>query len=311
MIGQAEAGSHTTPGFASISAMSNSTQVAPRAARTIPIARFAVWALLTIVGGALIAPALIHAVEVWLTTEEFSFGFLVVPVAAGLVWWHRRELRRSIGAGANNGLLVVFGGLAVYVLAERADINALSGLAVVPLIWGTIVFLWGWSAGRVLAFPIGFLGFGLALYRGLLDTVGFTLQRITATGAADVVSAIGVPVIRDGLVLYNDHFAFVVAQPCSGMSSLVSLLALASLWVHLAQGTLFGRLAVLASVLPLVILANTTRVALVMLIAWWMGQDAAMGFFHGASSMLLFGLALGGMLLTSKVVGCRLAAVAH
>ena len=199
---------------------------------------------------AVVWPAFAHAFEVWSTTEEFSFGFLVVPVAAGLVWWHRRELRRSIGAGANSGLLVVLGGLAVYVLAERADINALSGLAVVPLIWGTIVFLWGWSAGRVLAFPIGFLGFGLALYRGLLDTVGFTLQRITATGAADVVSAIGVPVIRDGLVLYNDHFAFVVAQPCSGMSSLVSLLALASLWVHLAQGTLFGRLAVLASVLP-------------------------------------------------------------
>jgi exosortase len=267
--------------------------------------------VLAILGVALIAPALVHAVEVWLTTEEFSFGLVVVPVAAALVWWHRLEFRRAVSAGANGGLIIVLGALALFLLAFRADINALSGLAVVPLLWGSVVFLAGWRAGRVLAFPIGFLAFGLALYRGLLDTVGFTLQRITAAGAADLVASLGIPVVRDGLTLYNDKFAFVVAQPCSGMSSLVSLLALASLWVHLARGAVPRRLVVLLSVLPLVIVANTTRVALVMMIAWWMGQDEALGFFHGASSLVLFGLALGGMLLVSKVMGCRLPALAR
>jgi exosortase len=242
---------------------------------------------------------------VWSTTEEFGFGFLVLPVAALLVWWHAGELRRAIGAGANSGLAIVLAAIALYLLGHRAGINALAGLAVVPLLWGMVVFLGGWGAARVLAFPIGFLAFGLALYRGLLDSVGFALQGITAVGAAGMAGVLGVPVIRDGLVLYNDQFAFVVAQPCSGMSSLVSLLALASLWVHLARGNRLGRLAVLGSVLPLVIVANTTRVALVMLIAWWFGQDAALGFFHEASSLLLFGLALSGMLLVSRVVGCK------
>jgi len=263
------------------------------------------WTALGLAGVLLISPALLHAVDVWATTEEFGFGFLVLPVSAFLVWWHAKEIQSRIGRGANAGLLVLLGGRPIYIFKRRASINALAGLAVVPILWGAVLFLWGWGAARALAFPIGFLAFGLALYRGLLDSVGFALQGITATGAADMVSAVGVPVIRDGLVLYNDRFAFIVAQPCSGMSSLVALLALASLWIHLAQGSLLGRLVVLASVLPLVILANTTRVALVMLIAWWYGQDAAMGFFHGASSLLLFGLALTGMLAVSKVVGCK------
>jgi hypothetical protein len=94
------------------------------------------------------------------------------------------------------------------------------------------------------------------------------------------------------------------------MSSLVSLLALAALSVHLVRGPLLGRF-VLRSVLPLVIVASTTRVALVMLIAWWFGRDAALGFFHGASSLLLFGLVLVGMLAIRSVVGCRLPSVAR
>jgi len=255
-------------------------------------------------------PAFAHAIEVWSTTEEFSFGFLVPPVSALLIWWHRAELRASLGRGANSGLAIVFVALAVYLLAYRVGINALAGFAVVPLLLGVVVYLWGWAAGRVLAFPIGFLAFGLGLYRGLLDSVGFAMQGVTATGAAALASAAGVGVVRDGLVLRSSgfassEFAFVVAQTCSGMSSLVSLLALAALWTHVAQGKLGARFAVLASVLPLVILANTMRVSLVLLIASSYGQEAALGFFHGASSLMLFGLALAGLLVVSRVVGCK------
>jgi exosortase/archaeosortase family protein len=51
--------------------------------------------------------------------------------------------------------------------------------------------------------------------------------------------------------------------------------------------------------------ANTTRVTLVLLLANWMGQDAALGFFHGASSLVLFGVAMVGLVLVSRMVGCR------
>jgi len=89
------------------------------------------------------------------------------------------------------------------------------------------------------------------------------------------------------------------------MSSLVSLLALATLWVYAARGSVPGRVAVLLSVIPLTIFANSVRVTLVLVVANWFGQDAAVGFFHGASSLVLFGFALGGLLGVSRLVGCR------
>jgi exosortase len=258
----------------------------------------------------LVWPAFAHAVEVWSTVTEFSHGFLVLPVSLLLIWWRRGALRRSLGPGATAGLPIVIASLALYLLAYRVGINSLAGLAVSPLLWASAVYLWGWGAGRVLAFPCGFLAFGLGLYRGLLDSVGFALQGVTALGAAALARALGVPVARDGLILHSEQFAFIVAEACSGMSSLLSLLALASLWLYLAEGSLAARLAVLLSVLPLVVLANSTRVALVLLVASWSGQDAALGFFHGASSLVLFGLALGGLALVSRMVGCKAPAFA-
>jgi exosortase/archaeosortase family protein len=106
-------------------------------------------------------------------------------------------------------------------------------------------------------------------------------------------------------VLSADNFAFIVADTCSGMSSLVSLLALAALWVYAARGSIPGRVVVLLSVAPLTIFANSLRVALVLVVANFFGQDAALGFFHGASSLVLFGLALGGLVGVSRLVGCK------
>ena len=254
---------------------------------------------------AIVWPAFAHALDVWSTTEEFSYGYLIPPVALGVVWFRREALLHSIGRGARAGLLMVILSLIVMLSAERMGIHALAGIAVSPLLFGAVVFLWGWATARVLAFPIAFLIFGLGVFRGLLDTVGFGLQSVTATGAGLLASAIGLPVVRDGLVLSSERYAFIVAEPCSGMSSLVSLLALAALWTYVARGSMTARAAVLLSVAPLAIVANSMRVTMVLLVAQFYGQDAALGFFHGASSLVLFGLALGGLLAVSRLVGCH------
>jgi exosortase len=253
---------------------------------------------------AVVWPAFAHAIEVWSTTEEFSYGFLIGPVALGVIWFRRQALLSSIGRGATGGLVIVVLSLVVYLAAQRMGIHALAGVAISPLLFGAAVYLWGWAAGRVLAFPIGFLIFGLGVFRGLLDTVGFALQGITALGAGTLAQAIGLPVTRDGLVLSSDRFAFIVAEPCSGMSSLVSLLALSALWTYVARGSMTARAAVLLSVAPLAIFANSVRVTAVLLVAQLYGQDAAIGFFHGASSLVVFGLALGGLFAVSRLVGC-------
>ncbi|MBV9355837.1 MAG: exosortase/archaeosortase family protein [Chloroflexi bacterium] len=256
-------------------------------------------------GAALLYPSLTHAVDVWSTTEEFRFGFLIVPIVLALVWRRRVELRASVRHGSGWGLVLALPALLVYVAAWRMGIHALAGVAVSPLLLGAAIYLWGWRTGRLLAFPFAFLIFGLGDFKGLLDTVGFGLQQVTASGAALLARGVGVPVVHEGLNLSSSTFDFVVAEACSGMSSLVALLALASLWIYLSRGQLWARLVVLASVPPLVVAANSVRVALVLLVGDRFGEAAALGYFHGLSSLVLFGVALSGLLLISRGVRCQ------
>jgi exosortase/archaeosortase family protein len=79
----------------------------------------------------------------------------------------------------------------------------------------------------------------------------------------------------------------------------------AALWIYISGGPIAGRAGVVAGVLPLVILANCARVTFVLLVGANLGEDAALGFFHGASSLVLFGLGLVGFVVLSRVVGCR------
>jgi exosortase len=157
----------------------------------------------------------------------------------------------------------------------------------------------------VLAFPVGFLAFALGAHTGALNGVAFALQGATAAGAGALGQVLGLGVVREGLVLRGPAFAFVVAEQCSGMSSLLSLLALASLWGYLAAGALPARFVLVGSVAPLVLVANVARVTLVLVVAAVYGQEAALGFFHEVSSLVLFGIASGGMLLVARRVGCQ------
>ena len=273
-----------------------------RGVRALGALPLAAAALLTAV---LVWPPLVHAVGVWGTVEAFGFGYLVLPVSAGLIWWRWPALRTSAGAGSWGGLLGVAASLVGMLVGARAGLNALGGLSTVPLLWGVAVTLWGWRCGLVLAFPVGFLAFGLGAHTGALNGVAFALQGATATGAGALGQVLGLGVVRVGLELRGPAFAFVVAEQCSGLSSLLSLLALASLWGYLAAGALPARFILVGSVAPLVLVANVARVTLVLVVAAVYGQEAALGFFHEASSLVLFGVASGGMLLVARRVGCQ------
>jgi exosortase len=279
--------------------------VATRMWRRTPAREALAAGVLLVALASFLAPALGHAVELWSTTEEFSYGFLIVPTSAALVYLQWARLRAIAGPGDRLGLAVAAFAALTYVIAERVGVNAVAGLAISPLLFGIALYLWGRRAALAVAFPCAFLAFGFAGYRGLLDTLGFSLQVATAHGAGWLAQLAGLPVVRDGLVLQLPAFGFVVAEACSGMSSLLSLLAISAVWIYFSEARPIARAVVILAVLPIVLLANVMRVALVLGVADRFGPDVATGFFHGASSLVLFGVAVGCLLALSAAVGCR------
>jgi len=59
------------------------------------------------------------------------------------------------------------------------------------------------------------------------------------------------------------------------------------------------------SAIPIAIVANIFRVVLILVIAYYWGEDVAMEFFHEASSLFLFLLAFVFLILIGRLIGCK------
>ena len=257
-------------------------------------------------------PVFAHAVDVWTSDQEFSFGFLIPPIAVGLVWLRRAAVRRALGQGSSLGLVPFIGGLLMLVVSARINVHTLAGASFAVTIFGAMMYLYGQAAARATMFPSVFLTMILLLYSGLLGSVGFFLQGVTAKYSALAASAIGVPVRRVGVDLFAGHFHFVVAEACSGMSSLLALLCIGMLFISFTTASLQRRLILFALIVPIVLAANIIRVTLVVVLAQVFGSVVVEGFIHSMFSLTLFTAALGLFFIAGSALRClpRIAAIA-
>ncbi len=233
-------------------------------------------------------PVVAHAIDVWRSDQELSFGFLVAPAAAALLVARRRALLAAGARGRAAGLLLLVAGLLLLLASSRSGVHALAGVSFLPVALGAVTFLHGAGVARVAAFPVALLTAGLSLYRGLLDSLGFTLQQVTAAAAAASAGLVGVPVRRSGVDLSTGDVHLVVAQACSGMDSLVALLCLGALFAGLARASLLRRAALIGLVLPIILVANVLRVTLVLVLSGPFGVAVAQGLLHELLGASLF-----------------------
>ena len=79
-----------------------------------------------------------------------------------------------------------------------------------------------------------------------------------------------------------------VAEACSGIRSLISLLTLGIVFGYFSDSRLVARWAIALVTVPIAVLANGARVAGTGIAAHYYGAAAAEGFFHSFSGWLVF-----------------------
>jgi exosortase len=169
----------------------------------------------------------INLVREWATSgDNYSHGFLIVPIALYFTWERRNRLAEALRRPNNVGLIVVFGSLSVLLLGLLGSELFLTRISLLGTLSGTILFLYGWQHLRVLAFPLAFLLLMIPLPRILFDQIVFPLQLVASYLAEVTLSAFNVPVLREGNLIVLAHSTLEVAEACSGIRSLISLLTL-------------------------------------------------------------------------------------
>jgi len=246
-------------------------------------------------------PVLSSLVRQWASDENYSHGFIIIPFAVYFAWQKRRALETAPAQPSNAGLLFVGASLLILLAGLLGAELFLTRISLIGVLAGSIWFLFGWKHLRLLAFPLLLLFLMIPLPAMIFNQIAFPLQLFASRVGETVLSVAGVPVLREGNVLELASTKLEVAQACSGIRSLVSLLTLGVLLGKLTEPRLSTRVLLALLTVPVAIAANAARVAGTGLAANWIGPEAAEGFLHMFSGWLVFVAAFGLLLLAQRL----------
>lgn len=263
------------------------------------------WLLLGILSVLLVLcyfPVLRLLVRDWMIDENVSHGFFV-PVVALYVAWQKREELLSVRVRRNwwGLVIVVLAALQLYVATLGAELF-LARMAFVFSIWGIVLFLGGMALLRLLVFPLILLFFMIPLPAILYNQVTFPLQILASRFAETTLSAIGIPVIREGNILELPSQRLSVVEACSGIRSLLSLMFLSLVYGFMFERKLWIRFALFLSTVPIAIFANAGRVTLTGLLSEY-DTELASGVFHLVEGWVIFLIALVLLMMTHQMIG--------
>jgi exosortase len=238
----------------------------------------------------------------WTADPDYSHGFFVVPLAAFFAWERREALARAPLRPHAAGLAVLAASLVVFIAGRYGSELFLTRVSMIGVLAGLILYLAGRAHLRILAFPIAFLLFMVPLPALIFNQLAFPLQLVASRLGEVAISASGVPVLREGNVLLLPGRALEVAEACSGIRSLLSLLMLAIVLGYFTERRTGPRVAIALAAVPIAVIANAIRVAGTGLASYWISPAAAEGFFHSFSGWLMFVVALVGLLAVHRAL---------
>lgn len=278
--------------------------VSPPSASEIPVgaraSRFAaVWQtlkpfgwqglLLVAVLIVLYGPVLRTLVYQWYIDADYSHGFLV-PLLSGYLIWQRRDKLRDIPKRPSIwGMAIVLMAMGLLFLGSLGAELFLARISLLCTICGLIVYFCGVAVLRAMAFPLAFLLFAIPIPVVVYNEIVFPLQFIASKFATWTLETLNLfPILREGNVLVLPGMSLEVVEACSGIRSLMSLLALAAGFGYVVERSAIARWVLFLAMIPLAIISNGTRVMITAIMANYLGPRAAEGFMHEFSGWVIF-----------------------
>lgn len=253
---------------------------------------------------ALCLPGLLLLPKVWEQTDYLGHGYVIPAVTAWLLFRRRDELASAWREAEppRLGPAVVLLAASLEVLAVVGDVIFVAGVGVPLLLAAT---LWALGGRRLLApaaLPLAFLVMmvpppGFVVTRVLIELKFFvtwiSVELLRAQGV--VVAAVGNQILIPGHVLF-------VANACTGLTSIVTLLPLATVVAYFFSHGIWRRAVVILSIVPLAVAANVVRIVITVRMVDVWGIELAQGYLHESFGVLIFVLGTLALLALARLL---------
>jgi exosortase len=257
--------------------------------RALPLWQVGILALLSVW---LYSYTLERLVSQWWNDSNFSHGFFVPLFSAFVIWQERDRLARITPQPSWAGLGVLLAGLGVLIVGRLGAELFLDRSSLLLILAAVVILFLGWNLFRAVLFPWAFLLLMIPIPTIIFNQITFPLQLLASKVAATVLPVFGVPILREGNVIILPAMALEVAEACSGIRSLMSLVTLAIIYGYLMEKRLWVRwLLALASV-PIAVAANSVRIIGTGLLVQYWDAEKAEGYFHASWGWIIFVVSL-------------------
>ena len=223
---------------------------------------------------------------------NFEHGIFVPLFALFVLWQDRKRLQAIASAPSWSGLPLVILSLLMLVLGVLGAENFSSRVSLLILLAGLIILFQGWKFFRAVLFPWAFLILMIPIPALILQRITFPLQLLASKLATVLLEVVNVPVLRQGNMIVLAAMPLDVAEACSGIRSLLTLVTLAIIYGYLMETRIWVRVVLACAAVPIAVVANSFRIFGTGLLVQYWDPDKAEGFFHTFSGWLIFVVAL-------------------
>jgi exosortase B len=258
---------------------------------------------------ALVVPTIYDLAQGLWQTDEQGHGPLILLIIAWL-FWQKKEALAALEPRSNIklALLVMIPTLFSYIFGRSQGILLLEIGAFIPLAISIFLLSKGLPALKVIWFCLLFMVFLIPLPGPIVDALTVTLKGQISHIAEFILYGVGYPVARSGVLITIGQYQLLVADACSGLHSMFSLLAVGLLYIYITNHTSRLRNVFLVLlIIPMAFIANVIRVITLIVVTYHFGDAAGQGFIHDFAGMALFSFALIGMFLFDAFFGLFLA----
>ncbi|MDF1545539.1 MAG: exosortase/archaeosortase family protein [bacterium] len=237
----------------------------------------------------------------WWQDDNYSHGFLILPISAYLLYRQRKELIFPAPTARAGLFLFVFGFLGL-LFGMAAGEYFTTRLSLVLVMTGLAYYHLGQENFRKAWFSFFLLLFMIPIPATVYYAATGPMQTFAAQVTNSLLQIIGAPSVRQGNIILLGGYSLEVAEACSGLRSLVSLLALSAIYGYLWLPGRVIPLIVFFSAIPIAIVTNVFRIFTTAIGAYVISPEIAESFLHELSGTMVFLIALILLIILSTVL---------
>lgn len=245
--------------------------------------------------GIMAVPTFIRLAEQVWPMEIGAHGPIVLATGAWLLFHIRGELAAL--ASRPPALLALLGflaGVGLYAFGRPYDLIALEAAGVYVFFLAAGLLILGLRPMLANVFPFLYLAFLVPIPGWILDQLTAPLRMFVSAVSTGVLEFLGYPIDRQGIVIFIAQYRLLVEDACSGMNSLIGLVAVMLFYIYIIhRASLRYTLMLAAAIIPIAVFVNIVRVMALILLTYYAGDEVAQGFLHVTTGIVLFAAALG------------------